>query len=79
LIPIATGLGHFLSLVLAGSFLIETVFNIQGMGLLGFKSIVQRDYPVTMGILVLSSLLMLIGNIISDMLYATIDPRIRFK
>lgn len=79
LIPIATGLGHFLSLVLAGSFLIETVFNIQGMGLLGFKSIEQRDYPVTMGILVLSSFLMLIGNIISDMLYAAIDPRIRFK
>jgi microcin C transport system permease protein len=79
LIPIATGLGHFLSLILAGSFLIETVFNIQGMGLLGFRSIEQRDYPITMGILVISSFLMMIGNIISDMLYATIDPRIRFK
>ena len=79
LIPIATGLGHFFSLVLAGSFLIEKVFNIQGMGLLGFNSIIQRDYPVTMGILVLSSILLLIGNIISDILYATIDPRIRFK
>lgn len=79
LIPIATGLGHFFSLVLAGSFLIEKVFNIQGMGLLGFSSITQRDYPVTMGILVLSSFLLLIGNIISDMLYALIDPRIRFK
>jgi microcin C transport system permease protein len=79
LIPIATGLGHFLSLILAGAFLIETVFNIQGMGLLGFRSIEQRDYPVTMGILVLSSFLLLIGNIISDMLYAAIDPRIRFK
>jgi microcin C transport system permease protein len=79
LIPIATGLGHFLSLILAGSFLIETVFNINGMGLLGFRSIEQRDYPVTMGILVLSSFLLLIGNIISDMLYAVFDPRIRFK
>ncbi len=79
LIPIATGLGHFFSLVLAGSFLIEKVFNINGMGLLGFTSIQSRDYPVTMGILVLSSLLLLIGNIISDILYATIDPRIRFK
>ncbi len=79
LIPIATGLGHFLSLILAGSFLIETVFNINGMGLLGFRSIEQRDYPVTMGILVLSSLLLLIGNIISDILYALFDPRIRFK
>lgn len=79
LIPIATGLGHFFSLVLAGSFLIEKVFNINGMGLLGFTSIQARDYPVTMGILVLSSLLLLIGNIISDILYALIDPRIRFK
>jgi microcin C transport system permease protein len=79
LIPIATGLGHAISLVLAGSFLIEKVFNIDGMGLLGYQSIIQRDYPVVMGILVISSLLLLIGNIISDMLYAVIDPRIRFK
>ena len=79
LIPIATGLGQFISLILAGSFLIETVFNINGMGLLGYKSILNRDYPVTMGILVIESILLLIGNIISDMLYATFDPRIRFK
>ncbi len=79
LIPIVTGLGNAISLVLAGSFLIEKVFNIPGMGLLGFNSIIQRDYPVTMGILVLSSVLLLIGNIISDMIYALIDPRIRFK
>jgi microcin C transport system permease protein len=79
LIPIVTGLGHFISLVLAGSFLIETVFNINGMGLLGYKSILNRDYPVTMGILVISSFLLLIGNIISDIIYAIVDPRIRFK
>jgi len=79
MIPIATGLGHFLSLVLAGSFLIEKVFNINGMGLLGYTSIVQRDYPVVMGILVISTLLLLIGNILSDIIYAIVDPRIRFK
>lgn len=79
LIPIATGLGHFISLILAGSFLIEKVFNINGMGLLGYNSIIDRDYPVVMGILVISTLLLLIGNIISDILYALIDPRIRFK
>jgi microcin C transport system permease protein len=79
LIPIATGLGHFLSLILAGSVLIEKVFNIDGMGMLGYKSILNRDYPVVMGILVISSLLLMLGNIISDMLYALIDPRIRFK
>jgi microcin C transport system permease protein len=79
LIPIVTGLGHFISLVLAGSFLIETVFNINGMGLLGYKSILNRDYPVTMGILVISSFLLLVGNILSDIIYALVDPRIRFK
>jgi len=79
LIPIATGLGHVFSLVLAGSFLIEKVFNIDGMGYLGYTSILQRDYPVALGILVVSSLLMLVGNIISDVIYAIVDPRIRFK
>jgi microcin C transport system permease protein len=79
LIPIATGLGHVFSLILAGSFLIEKVFNIDGMGYLGYTSILQRDYPVALGILVISSLLMLVGNILSDVIYAVIDPRIRFK
>ena len=79
LIPIATGLGHVFSLILAGSFLIEKVFNIDGMGYLGYTSILQRDYPVALGILVISSLLMLVGNIMSDIIYAIVDPRIRFK
>ena len=79
LIPIATGLGHFISLILAGSFLIEKVFNIDGMGLLGYTSILQRDYPVALGILVISSVLMLVGNILSDIIYVFVDPRIRFR
>lgn len=79
LIPIATGLGHVISLVLAGSYLIEKVFNIQGFGLLGYTSLIARDYPVTLGILVIGSTLKLLGNIISDFLYCVIDPRIRFS
>ena len=79
LIPIATGLGHVISIILAGSFLIEKVFNIDGMGYLGYTSILQRDYPVALGILVISSLLMLVGNILSDMIYVVVDPRIRFQ
>ena len=79
LIPIATGLGTEISIILAGSFLIEKVFNIDGMGYLGYTSILQRDYPVALGILVISSLLLLIGNILSDMIYVLVDPRIRFK
>jgi microcin C transport system permease protein len=79
LIPIATGLGHVISLILAGSFLIEKVFNIDGMGYLGYTSILQRDYPVALGILVISSVLLLVGNILSDMIYVVVDPRIRFR
>lgn len=79
LIPLATGLGQVFSLILAGSFLIERVFNIDGMGYLGYTSILQRDYPVALGIIVIASLLMLVGNILSDIIYAAIDPRIRFK
>ena len=74
LIPLATGLGSVFSLILAGSFLIENVFNIDGMGYLGYTAILQRDYPVALGILVIGSLLMLVGNIISDIIYALGRP-----
>ncbi len=79
MIPITTGLGHFLSIIVTGSILIEKVFNINGMGLLAFNSVLNRDYPVTMGILVISSFLMILGNVISDLIYVFVDPRIRFK
>ena len=78
LIPIATSFGSNISLILTGSFLIEKIFNIDGFGLLGFESLVERDYPVVMGILVISSLLFLIGNILSDICVALVDPRVKF-
>jgi microcin C transport system permease protein len=79
LIPIATHFGNNVSIILTGSFLIEKVFNINGMGLLGYESVVDRDYPVVMGILVISSLLFMLGNILSDLCVALVDPRVRFK
>jgi microcin C transport system permease protein len=78
LIPITAGIGGAIGLLLAGSFLIEKTTNIPGMGLLGFEAVLQRDYPVVMGILVLSVLITLVGNILSDLVWAAIDPRIRF-
>ena len=78
LIPIATSFGSNLALILTGSFLIERIYNIDGFGLLGFESLVDRDYPVVMGILVISSLLFLIGNILSDICVAIVDPRVKF-
>ncbi len=79
LIPIATNLGHQVTVLIAGSFLIETIFDIEGFGLLGFESALARDYPVVMGVVTLSALLMMIGNILSDVFVAMVDPRIRFK
>jgi microcin C transport system permease protein len=79
LIPIATSFGNNISVILSGSFLIEKVFNINGMGLLGYESVVERDYPVVLGILVISSLLFMIGNILSDICVAIVDPRVKFE
>jgi microcin C transport system permease protein len=79
LIPICTGLGQALGVLMAGSYLVEFVFNIDGIGYLGLTSLVERDYAVVMGVLVINTLLVLVGNIISDMLYVVVDPRIRFS
>ncbi len=79
MIPIAISSGHVLAGLFAGSFLIEKTCNIDGMGLLGFESLVSRDYPVQMGILVFLVLIQLGGNILSDVLVALVDPRVRFQ
>ena len=79
LIPLATHFGNNISLFLAGSFLIEKVFNIDGLGLLGYESLVQRDYPIVLGVLVISSLLGLLGNVLSDFCVALVDPRVKFE
>ncbi|NCD34376.1 MAG: ABC transporter permease subunit [Spartobacteria bacterium] len=79
LIPIATGFGSILSVILAGSVIIEQVFEIPGMGLLSMDAIVGRDYAVFMAILSISSILALLGNILSDFCYVLIDPRIDFS
>ena len=79
LIPIVTGLGGFLGIFFAGSLLLEKIFQLDGIGLLGFNSILSRDYNVIMGLLAIQAFLMLIGNIISDIAYVLVDPRIDFK
>jgi microcin C transport system permease protein len=78
-IPIASGIGHIIGVVIAGSYFIERVFNIDGFGKMAFEAVLQRDYPITLGFLVIVVLIRLIGNIISDLALATVDPRIRFK
>ena len=78
IVPIATGIGGILSIMFAGSVLIEQVFEIRGIGLLSIDAIVARDYMVFMGIVALTSLLALLGRILSDFCYVLIDPRINF-
>lgn len=79
LIPIATGLGGFFGFFLAGSLIIETMFNLNGIGLLGYQSVMSRDYNVIMGITFISSLVLMFGRVFSDIIYVLIDPRIDFK
>lgn len=79
LIPIITGLSGILGVFFAGSFLIERVFNINGIGMLGFTSVIERDYTVVMGMLVISVFVLLFGNLLRDILYAFADPRIRLS
>jgi microcin C transport system permease protein len=79
LIPVATGLGGFLGVFLSGSLIVETIFNLDGIGLLSYSSILSRDYNVVMGMIFLSSSALMLGNIISDVIYVLVDPRINFK
>lgn len=78
LIPIVTTLGSITTVFVAGSLLIERIFNIDGFGLLTIQSITDRDYPLVMGILTLDVVLIMLGNILSDYLVALTDPRVRF-
>jgi peptide/nickel transport system permease protein len=74
-----TLLGTLLPALLGGSVIIEQIFSIPGMGRLSFEAILSRDYPLIMGILAIDALLTLVGLIISDLLYAVVDPRIKFE
>jgi microcin C transport system permease protein len=78
LIPIASHFGNSLLFFMTGSFLIEVIFDINGIGLLGYESIVERDYPVVMGIVAINALVLLFGNILSDVCVALVDPRVKF-
>lgn len=78
LIPILTGFPlAFLSAFFTGSLVIETLFSLDGLGLLSFEALMKRDYPVVMGILFLFSFLLLLAKLINDLLYVALDPRVR--
>ena len=79
LIVIAGFPGAFIGAFFTGSLLIETIFSLDGLGLLSFESLVNRDYPVVFANLYIFSLLGLVVSLISDLTYNWIDPRIDFE
>jgi peptide/nickel transport system permease protein len=79
LIPLVTVLGLDIPYLFTGAVLTETVFAWPGMGRLFYDSLVARDYPVEMGLLVMTAVLIILGNLLADLLYAALDPRIRVR
>jgi peptide/nickel transport system permease protein len=79
LLPIITLLGLSIPGLIGGSIIFEQIFGIPGMGQLSYHAIMTRDYPVVMGLLFITSLLTMFGNLVADMCYAAADPRIRIK
>jgi microcin C transport system permease protein len=69
----------FISMLFTGSVLIEVIFSLDGMGLLGFNAVVNRDYPIVFGTLYIFSFIGLLLNILTDLMYTIIDPRISFE
>ena len=80
LIPLITGFpAAFIGTFFAGSVLIETLFSLDGLGLLAYESVVRRDYPVVMGSLYLFTLIALVVKLVADVLYVLVDPRVQFS
>jgi peptide/nickel transport system permease protein len=79
LIPLVTMIGLELPTLLSGSIILERIFSWPGMGSLFFESIRERDYPTLMGLLLIFSVLTLIGQLLADIFYAIVDPRVSYK
>jgi peptide/nickel transport system permease protein len=78
MLPVVTILGLSLARVLSGAVIVETMFGWPGMGKLGVDATIQRDYPLLMGVVLLSGVTILVGNLLVDVVYASIDPRIAY-
>ena len=79
LIPLVTILGLTLPALLSGAIILEQIFSWPGMGSLFFESIRERDYPTMMGLILMFSVLTLLGQLLADILYAVVDPRITYS
>ena len=78
IIPIAAGFGHYIGIFITGALLIEKIFNLNGFGKLSLTAVEARDYPLIMGMLVITSTALLFGYLLSDLCVAAVDPRVKF-
>ncbi len=77
--PVITGIGGLLPALIGGSVIIETIFAYPGIGRLGYQAVMERDYPTLVALNFIVAVLVLIGNLIADLLYAVVDPRVRLE
>jgi peptide/nickel transport system permease protein len=78
LIPIVTLLGLTVPALLTGAAITEAVFTWPGLGGLGVNSVIERDYPVVLAFVMMGGFMVIIGNLLADVLYAVVDPRIKY-
>ena len=79
LIPIASVLELLIDILFTGALLVEIIFSLDGLGLLSYESVINRDYPVVFATLFVFSLLGLLINLVRDVVYVLVDPRITFE
>ena len=77
--PLITGIGGLLPALIGGSVIVETIFAYPGMGRLGYEAVLERDYPTLVALNFIVAALVLVGNLVSDLLYAVVDPRVRLE
>lgn len=77
--PLVTGIGSLLPALIGGTVIVETIFAYPGMGRLGYEAVLERDYPTLVALNFIVAALVLLGNLISDLLYALVDPRVRLE
>ena len=79
LMPLVTIIGLSLPVLLGGSFIIETIFSWNGLGLLGYRALMNRDYPLQMGMALMVATMVMLANLITDIAYVFVDPRVRYE
>lgn len=77
--PLITGIGALLPALIGGAVIIETIFAYPGIGRLGYQAVLERDYPTLVALNFITAVLILLGNLLADLLYAVVDPRVRLE